>query len=62
MRTWKLGILLALILVVSGCGKRGTLRPEEREEIPFPRRYPAPLTEEELNPADPHPQPGTPQK
>ncbi|MDR0661901.1 MAG: hypothetical protein LBF76_00725 [Holosporales bacterium] len=44
------GGLLVVLLAMTACGKRGTLRPPKTEPVPFPRQYPAPLTEEEINP------------
>jgi hypothetical protein len=44
------GGLLIVMLAITACGKRGTLRPSKTEPVPFPRQYPAPLTEKEIDP------------
>ncbi|MDR2681848.1 MAG: hypothetical protein LBB29_02275 [Holosporaceae bacterium] len=31
---------LLMVLLLTSCGKRGTLTPSEQEDVPYPRQYP----------------------
>ncbi|MDR0753452.1 MAG: hypothetical protein LBE95_02180 [Holosporaceae bacterium] len=46
----KIFLLCVFCFLAVSCGKRGTLEPFEKEDIPYPRQYPCPETGEHIAP------------
>ncbi|MDR2267899.1 MAG: lipoprotein [Holosporaceae bacterium] len=41
MKYWSF-LLLCVLLALSACGLRGSLKPAENDDKPYPRQYPQP--------------------